>query len=85
MPVFDYRCKDCGNTFEVIILSSATNTSCPSCGSINTEKTISSSYVVTRFSHKRENFTQDHSPCCGRSERCDKPPCSDGGVCRRNK
>lgn len=84
MPVYDYHCKDCNNKFEIIVLSSNTDLSCPSCKSSNTEKTISSSYIVTKYSHTKETPPpSDHSPCCGRAERCEKPPCSGGGQCRK--
>jgi len=27
--------------------------------------------------------SQDGLTCCGRTERCEKPPCSDDGSCKR--
>lgn len=42
MPIYEYQCKACGNTFEELVytnLSKAIN--CPRCGNENTEKRVS--------------------------------------------
>lgn len=41
MPIYDYRCKDCDKTFELLVRSSSVPT-CPSCGSEQLEKLLSS-------------------------------------------
>jgi putative FmdB family regulatory protein len=42
MPIYEYRCKDCGKEYEEIVSVSATEAPpCPSCSSKNTEKKIS--------------------------------------------
>lgn len=42
MPLYEYRCKDCGNKFEKLVsLSEKDKIKCPGCGSENTEKLIS--------------------------------------------
>jgi len=43
MPIFEFKCKKCKNTFEELVLSSAEEKemSCPKCGSGNTEKLMS--------------------------------------------
>lgn len=38
MPIFDFTCKECGNTFEKIVKSSDILPECPLCGSRNTAK-----------------------------------------------
>jgi len=40
MPIFDYRCKACDKTFEMLVLSGETP-ACPACGSIELEKLVS--------------------------------------------
>lgn len=40
MPIYDYQCKDCGNTFDKLVMSSTVVT-CPKCGSGNLEKLVS--------------------------------------------
>ena len=44
MPIFEYRCKDCGEQFETLVYSSSSNQEieCPKCKSSNTEKQMSS-------------------------------------------
>lgn len=43
MPIFEYRCKECGEKFETLILSSARSETvkCENCGSEQTEKLMS--------------------------------------------
>lgn len=40
MPIFDFRCKSCANTFEMLVRSSSVP-ACPACGSVDVEKQIS--------------------------------------------
>jgi len=43
MPIYEYRCRDCGEQFEKLVLSSrADQVECENCGSSETEKLISS-------------------------------------------
>ncbi len=42
MPLYEYRCNECGNTFEVLVFSEDEDIKCPNCGSKNVEKLISS-------------------------------------------
>ncbi len=41
MPIYEYRCRHCGNTFEELILSSHEATACPSCASPEVERQLS--------------------------------------------
>ncbi|MHC1738209.1 MAG: zinc ribbon domain-containing protein [Ignavibacteriaceae bacterium] len=43
MPIFEYKCNDCGNKFEVLHKSSAqiSEVDCPSCHSVNNKKLFS--------------------------------------------
>ena len=40
MPLYDYTCKKCGQTCELLVLSS-TKIECPHCGSKRLEKLVS--------------------------------------------
>ncbi|HUL13663.1 MAG TPA: zinc ribbon domain-containing protein [Methylococcaceae bacterium] len=40
MPLYDYRCKDCAKTFELLVKMSDTPV-CPECGGRNMEKQVS--------------------------------------------
>lgn len=42
MPIFEYRCQDCGHGFELLVLPNrATVALCPACNSPDLEKLIS--------------------------------------------
>lgn len=43
MPIFEYRCNDCGAAFEVLERSNNTDkpAKCPSCGTQDTKKCFS--------------------------------------------
>ena len=78
MPIYDYRCQECGKVSEIFLRSlDSQATRCPDCGSGKLEKLVSASYVV------RTDASAPGTTCCGRTERCEAPPCSTGDVCRR--
>lgn len=81
MPIYEYRCNQCGEVSEILTgFGSHTDPPiCKKCGGTHLEKLMSLPSVVFRDS------SQSHgSTCCGREERCDTPPCSGGGGCRRD-
>jgi putative FmdB family regulatory protein len=41
VPCYDERCRDCGSTFEIVVLSFTAPRPCPECGSEDTEQLIS--------------------------------------------
>ena len=43
MPVYEYRCKDCGEDFDLFVRSATQQKTptCPHCGSTKVEKAIS--------------------------------------------
>ncbi|MFZ0391787.1 MAG: zinc ribbon domain-containing protein [Calditrichia bacterium] len=42
MPLFEYRCEDCGNEFEELVsFTNSNDMECPECGSHNTHKKVS--------------------------------------------
>ncbi len=78
MPIYDFRCRECGRVVEIFLHHNIDEAvSCPHCGSKDMERLISASYIVKMDSH------HPGTTCCGRSERCETPPCSRGEVCRR--
>ena len=79
MPIYDFKCKECGNISEVLLLDADKKVRCNNCGSEDMERLISASYVV------RADMSAPGTTCCGRTERCDTPPCSTGDVCRRDR
>jgi len=78
MPIYEYRCATCGERVEVLVRSQTATPSCPRCGSPLTDRLFSAPHVLNSESRRPAGHT-----CCGREERCDTPPCSGGGSCRR--
>ena len=53
MPIFEYRCLNCEEQFEVLVLKGSGTPTCPSCSSDTLEKTISLSAVSSEQSRGR--------------------------------
>lgn len=82
MPIYEYKCQDCGKVSEFLVGVSkdVAKIRCNFCKSHNLKKMFSQSFVSTGG---HMVGSQGDKTCCGRSERCDSPPCADGGGCRR--
>lgn len=77
MPLYEYRCENCGEQVEVLVRSEmSAPPTCPNCGSPLLEKLFSVPYVLSGRTHRPSGLT-----CCGREERCESPPCSNDRVC----
>lgn len=88
MPTYDYHCEKCGYKFEKFQkMSDELLKECPKCGKeirrlIGTGMGVifkGKGFYATDY---KENIASGKT-CCGRTERCDNPPCSDDGVCKR--
>ncbi len=77
MPIYEYRCRDCATTFEVLVRDGM-NVTCSHCGGSSLEKLITAPLMSLGRTTRQPGHT-----CCGREERCDAPPCSTGETCRR--
>jgi len=79
MPIYEFRCKKCGEILEVLTKSSndKLNLKCKKCGSQNLEKLVSAASVVTKSESKASYSTRcgNSSPCCGSEIPCAEPPC----------
>jgi putative FmdB family regulatory protein len=86
MPTYEYLCEACGLQFEKFQkMTDEAVRICPMCGGI-VKRLISAGNVIFNGSGFKETDYRKSAPgrtCCGRTERCDKPPCSDDGACRR--
>jgi putative FmdB family regulatory protein len=78
MPIYEYHCDRCGERVEVLVRSSAAVPHCPLCGAVLRERLFSAPHVLRGTDGPARGET-----CCGREDRCDAPPCSAGGTCRR--
>ncbi|MDY6877263.1 MAG: zinc ribbon domain-containing protein [Chloroflexota bacterium] len=79
MPIYEYHCRDCNVTFEVLVRSSTT-VICPHCGSSSLDKLLSAPITLSGQTARQPGHT-----CCGREERCDTPLCSVGETCRHER
>ncbi len=79
MPIYEYSCENCGKITEILVNKEKDNVVCKYCGSIRLKKLISAPGAIIMGGSKSKGTT-----CCGRTERCDTPPCSDGGTCKRD-
>ena len=78
MPIYDYRCRRCGEVHEMFVQKAdAAQACCPGCGAEDMEKLLSSLNVMS------DTARTGGTTCCGREERCETPPCSGGGSCGR--
>ena len=79
MPIYEYRCLECGRVSEIFLRSlNNQNVQCPACGSYKLDKLLSASYTL------RTEVSTTGTTCCGRAERCEMPPCSVDDTCRRD-
>ena len=80
MPIYEYRCNQCGEISEILITTSFENENprCTNCGSNDLNKVMSVSSFTFSDSGRVPGTT-----CCGREVRCETPPCSTDSGCRR--
>jgi len=79
MPIYEFVCRNCRSRFETLVGSGSDQVVCPECGTTLLDKQISVPSPVARFERPRGGHT-----CCGRDERCERPPCEANGSCRRD-
>jgi len=80
MPIYEYHCRKCGAASEFLTGRVENESiSCRDCGSLEVERVMS----TPAFLHRTGDRPSGHT-CCGREERCETPPCSTGGGCRRD-
>ena len=58
MPIFEYRCGDCGNEFELLVLKTSGPPRCPECGKQKLEKLLSLPSVRSDHTRKRASADQ---------------------------
>ena len=79
MPIYQYKCQECGEVSDFLLssLSDSGTLVCPSCGSHNLDRLLSVPNLL------KGKTTVPGTTCCGRTERCQMPPCSTDERCRR--
>jgi putative FmdB family regulatory protein len=68
MPLFEFKCRDCGTSFEKIVPSSTTKVACKKCASTKVEKLLS---VFAVGATSRSAASNETGPCgsCGAAQR----------------
>ena len=67
MPLFEYRCQDCGTQFEKIVLRASDSVECTSCRGPNLEKLLS---VFAVKGGTKGGLSAETGPCgCGAPRR----------------
>ncbi len=89
MPIYEYECRSCGETTEVIQkFSDPALTDCPSCGAPELSKLVSAAgfrlsgggWYETDFKKgKQRNLKESAKPDAGASGGCGAPACGSGG------
>ena len=79
MPIYEFRCQTCGTVSELLFqsLHGDEELECRQCGSQNLQRLLSAPNLM------KERAAAPGHTCCGRTERCEKPPCSSDGGCHR--
>ena len=70
MPIFEYKCKKCGEVFEAFLASPKQKPKCPKCGSASLEKLISTFSAPAPKKDARECGHSGGHHCCGEGCRC---------------
>jgi putative FmdB family regulatory protein len=77
MPIFEYRCQDCGTRFEKLVRNSDTDGPvCPSCGDSHVNKELST------FAAHSDAGARDAAPRMGGG--CPAGMCRTPDLCGRN-
>jgi len=77
MPIYTYKCQECSEVFDFLFIKTTEESKCPKCGSAKVEKQLTAPAII-----RMRDFSQKNTACCGRTERCDSPPCSSDGICK---
>lgn len=71
MPVFDYRCSDCGTTYDIYhkVKEISEDVVCPHCGSVKHKKLMSAASVSIGGKSDSSSFQgpscESGGGCCG--------------------
>ncbi|WDP89904.1 MAG: zinc ribbon domain-containing protein [Desulfobacter sp.] len=80
MPLYDFKCKDCNESCEILVISSAGDAPvCPACGSENLEK-LMAAHSSMSGSAKPAFPGPGDTGCCGSSPG-QKEGCAGPGSC----
>ena len=73
MPIYEYKCADCGTKFEKLVRNSSPEVTCPSCGKNHLQQEFST------FAPRAGSGKSADVPMCPSGG-----PCSNPGMCGLN-
>jgi putative FmdB family regulatory protein len=81
MPTYEYECTACSHRFEQFqSMSESPLKECPECGGALRRLIGAGGGIIMRGGASQSggktcSLENTSTTCCGRQERCDKPPC----------
>ncbi|MFB0518065.1 MAG: zinc ribbon domain-containing protein [Acidobacteriota bacterium] len=70
MPIYEYRCRDCGKVSELLVgVTGSRQPKCSHCGSERMEKILS----VPASVRVKKSASPSSSECCGMTNPCHDP------------
>jgi len=69
MPIFEYRCEDCGHRFEAILFGEQ-KPECPKCHNVRLEKQLST-FAVSKSGAAAPSAGCGQSNCCMMNGGCE--------------
>ncbi|MCU0288051.1 MAG: zinc ribbon domain-containing protein [Acidobacteria bacterium] len=73
MPIYEYRCNQCGKTSEILVKNINAGVVCPTCASPDLVKLISEPGAV--MAKGSSSSSNDAAPVCPNRHRCGVPGC----------
>lgn len=78
MPLFEYRCLDCGESCEILVVRTGEEPHCPVCGTRNLKKLLSAPSALSGTT--RQNLPgPGETACCGSTP--SQATCAGPGSC----
>jgi putative FmdB family regulatory protein len=75
MPTYVYECPHCGELEAQQPISEPAWERCPSCGSPIRRVIAGGTSFIMKGRGAPASHCERETPCCGREERCERPPC----------
>lgn len=73
MPIYEYKCNDCGKISELLVLKKDEAVSCASCNSKNLVKLMSAHNTVGAGGSGNNIAANFSGGCCGSPNSCGNP------------
>lgn len=82
MPIYEFKCRACGEIFEELVLGKQVKPPCPACGADASDKILSAVSSAGGVASVRTPGPNDHG-CCGSNPK--EKGCIPGSCCGQAK